>query len=64
MIYFESKDLTLHCRSKVPGALQMSSSARLSPRDSVFTTLVWNGGSKIADMKKHMNRLHEHAQKA
>ena len=41
----------------------MSSSAKLSPRDSVFTTLVWNGGSKIADLKKHMNRLHEHAQR-
>ena len=41
----------------------MSSSARLSPRDSVFTTLVWNGGNKIADLKKHMNRLQEHAQR-
>ena len=41
----------------------MSSSARLSPRDSVFTTMAWNGGSKIADLKKHMNRLHEHAQR-
>ena len=41
----------------------MSSSARLSPRDSVFTTLVWNGGSKIADFNKHMNRLAEHAQR-
>ena len=41
----------------------MSSSARLSPRDYVFTTLAWNGGSKIADIKKHMDRLHEHAQR-
>lgn len=41
----------------------MSSSARLSPRDSVFTTLVWNGGSKIADFDQHMNRLQEHAQR-
>ena len=41
----------------------MSSSARLSPRDSVFTTLVWNGGSQIADFSEHMNRLQEHAQR-
>ena len=41
----------------------MSSSARLSPRDSVFTTMAWNGGSKVADFNKHMIRLHEHAQR-
>ena len=33
------------------------------PRNAVFTTVLWDGGSKIADFPRHMVRLRNHAER-
>ena len=33
------------------------------PRDAVFTTVLWDGGSKIADFEQHLDRLKNHAKR-
>ena len=33
------------------------------PRSAVFTTVLWDGGSKIADFSRHMVRLRNHAER-
>ena len=33
------------------------------PRSAVFTTVLWDGGSKIADFPRHMLRLRNHAKR-
>ena len=33
------------------------------PRSAVFTTVLWDGGSKIADFPRHMLRLRNHAER-
>ncbi len=34
-----------------------------SPRNAVFTTVVWDGGSHLADLKAHLDRMETHAQR-
>jgi len=33
------------------------------PRDSVFTTVTWDGLSHFADYKTHLKRLSDHAKR-
>ena len=33
------------------------------PRSAVFTTVLWDGGSKIADFEQHLDRLKKHAKR-
>ena len=33
------------------------------PQSAVFTTVLWDGGSKIADFEQHLDRLKKHAQR-
>ncbi len=34
-----------------------------NPRDKVFTTLVWDGGSHLADLQLHLERMEKHAKR-
>ena len=36
--------------------------AQSRPRDSVFTTVTWDGLHHVADLKAHLNRLSNHAE--
>jgi len=33
------------------------------PRSAVFTTVLWDGGTKIADFNQHLDRLRSHAER-
>ena len=37
--------------------------AQSRPRDSVFTTVTWDGLHHIADFQTHLNRLSNHAER-
>lgn len=39
----------------------MSETGGPSPRDSVFTTMVWDGGTSVADFQSHILRMERHA---
>ena len=39
----------------------MSETGRRSPRDLVFTTMVWDGNASVADLQAHIERMKRHA---
>ena len=41
----------------------MKKDSPVGPRSAVFTTVVWDGGSHLADLKAHLDRMEIHAQR-